>query len=200
MKKSEQPNLSLREMQMLPAEDQKKLFAKLDFIRNQAKTCNYSALYNAGAKTVAENIGIKVSEAQVILDAYWKRNWAVKKVSQMQVIKEITESASRVKGNWLWNPVSKSYVYMRNKKDVFSALNQSTGAYIFDLWLMNILARRSQITGQFHDSVVLHVKNNNRDAVKRLLQQCLDKLNKEVGLNVKFGMDIKFGDDYSFTT
>ncbi len=190
--------MTFGEMIALPEEEQKKLFTRLDIIRNQAKTCNYSALYNAGAKTVAESVGISVKDAQVILDAYWKRNWAVKKVSQMQIVKTIESRQSRVKGHWLWNPVSGSYVFMRNKKDVFSALNQSTGAYMFDMWVCNILSNRKQITGQFHDSIVLSVKKGYRQQVKALLQKAMDKLNEDVKLNVTLSMDTKFGDNYGF--
>lgn len=191
-------NLTLEQMQSLPEEEAKKLFSKLDKLRHQAKTVNYSALYNAGAETLSQNMQISKAHAKKILDAYWKRNFSVKKVADNQDIKTITKENCRVNGNWLWNPISKSYYSLRNKKDVFSTLNQGTGAYIFDLWLSKIIAKTNTITGQFHDSAVIMVKENNREKVKKILEDAMNEVNDELKLNAKLGVDFKFGKDYGF--
>ena len=47
---------------------------------------------------------------------------------------------------------------LRFDKDRFSTLNQGTGAYCFDTWVKYILSKRPQLTGQFHDEVILEIK------------------------------------------
>lgn len=189
---------SLQELKGLPPDQQKALFEKLDGIRNQAKTCNYAALYNVGADTLSESMHVSKEEAQKVLDAYWKRNWAVKKVAKLQKIKIIKDENSRIKGSWLWNPVARTYFRLRNQKDIFSTLNQSTGAYMFDMWLMNIIKKREQITGQFHDSVVLHILKDRRPQATKMLKDAMNDINEKKYISVPLDIDVKFGDNYGF--
>lgn len=191
-------SLSLHEMQSLPPDKQKELFNKLDSIRGKAKTVGFSALYNVGAETLSQTMGCSKKEAQLLLDTYWKRNWSVKRVAQEQKLRYIKREGGRVNGIWLWNPISRSYYYLRDAKDIFSTLNQSAGAYVFDCLLKILLSKRKQITAQFHDAVVLTVLKDRRAQVDKLFDDCVEELNNSLKLNVKISVDKKFGDNYGF--
>jgi len=160
-------------------------------IRTKYKPVNYSAIYGVKKKRLSRELGVSQAEAQKLLDAYWERNWAVKKVIEDTEVKYIGTEM------WLYNPVSRFWYSLRYEKDIFSTLNQGTGVYCFDTWVKNFREVRPQITAQFHDEVVLEIKEGAEEKCKKLLQEALDKTNKELILNVELGIDIQFGKRYS---
>jgi hypothetical protein len=168
--------------------------ASLKFIkktRQDYKKTNYSATYGIGAEKLARDLKSTKQVAKQLLNDFWKRNEAVRKVADACEVKT-------VKGTrWLYNPVSKFWYTLRKEHDRFSTLNQSTGVYVFDKWIWYTRKKRPQLTAQFHDEACYHVKKGNRDRMSRLLQEAIDKVNDEVKLNIKLSIDIKFGDTYA---
>lgn len=160
-------------------------------IRTKYKPVNYSAIYGIQKKKLARELGIKQDEAQKLLDAYWERNWAVKEVIKNTKIKHVGGEM------WLFNPVSRFWYSLRYEKDIFSTLNQGTGVYCFDTWIKNFREVRPQITGQFHDEVILEIKEGAEKKCEKFLRQALDKTNKELILNVQLDIDVQFGKRYS---
>ena len=169
----------------------KEVQAELKGLRHQYKTANYSATYGVGAAKLARTLGITVREAKALLDTYWSRNWALEKVVENTEVKTLNGEM------WLFNPVSKLWYSLRYKKDVFSTLNQSTGVFCFDRWIWYIMSKRPQLTGQFHDEIILCIKVGSRDKCKELLLWAIDSVNKELKLNVTLGISIDFGENYS---
>lgn len=55
-----------------------------------------------------------------------------------------------------YNPVSGFYYSLRYLKDVFSTLNQSTGVYIFDQWLLRVLMSGLNVPFQYHDELAVY--------------------------------------------
>ena len=98
---------------------------------------------------------------------------------------------------WVQNPVSKFWHSLRYEKDVFSTLNQSTGAYCFDKWVAYYRTCRGNIIGQFHDESINVVKEGDQDVHSNTLTWAIEKLNKELKLNVDLGIDIQYGQRYS---
>jgi hypothetical protein len=161
-------------------------------IRKRFKATNYSAVYGVGAPKLARELGIKEKEAKKLLDAYWERNWSVKKVAESQEVRVIGGEM------WLKNPVSGFYHLLRYKKDVFSTLNQSTGVYCFDTWVAYVRSRGVQVVAQFHDEIVLVEKDGlNTDHVVEQLNQAIEKTNQKLKLNVPLGIDVKVGKCYA---
>lgn len=159
--------------------------------RKKFKVVNYSATYGVGAPKLSREMKVTVAEAKFLLDAYWKRNWAIRKIAEDSKVK-------RVRGqDWIFNPVSKFWYSLRFEKDRFSTLNQSTGVYCFDSWVREVRKIRPQLTATFHDEIVLEVKKGHREQCAALLQSALDRVNKRLNLNVTLGIDIQFGDAYS---
>ncbi len=163
----------------------------LKAMRKNYKVVNYSATYGVGAAKLSRTTGMNIPQAQSLLDAYWNRNWSVKKFSEDQTIRQINGEM------WVQNPVSGFWHSLRYEKDVFSTLNQSTGAYCFDKWVAYYRTRRPNIIGQFHDESINLVKEGEQNAHSDILNWAIEKLNQELKLNVDLGIDIQYGQRYS---
>lgn len=161
-------------------------------VRKRYKPVNYSAVYGIKPPKLSRELKVKEKEAKALLDAYWKRNWAV-----LEVVKEL--QIKTVRGQmWLLNPVSNLYYSLRFEKDKFSTLNQGTGVYCFDKWIQKVLDKRYQLTGQFHDEGVWEIKLGNREKGSELLYKAIDEVNEELNLNVKLGIGSpQFGQNYA---
>lgn len=160
-------------------------------VRDIAKNGNYACQYGAGASRLVLTCGISLDAAKTLHAAYWKLNWAIRKVSSEQVTKTVDDQM------WLLNPVSGFWYSLRYEKDIFSTLVQGTASYVFDLWVFEILKVREQITAQFHDEVVLCIKEGSEDKATKLLNDSLDIVNKKLRLNRELGISIQFGKRYS---
>ena len=159
--------------------------------RKNFKAANYACIYGVGPPKLARETGLGVSQARTLIKAYWARNWAVEKLCEDVEVKSIDGEM------WLFNPVSKFWYSLRNKKDVFSTLNQGTGVYCFDKWITAFREKRNQLTAQFHDEVVLEIKKGNRGRCEKLLKEAIEGVNDELQLNVKLDVDIQFGCNYA---
>ena len=155
-------------------------------IRHNYKGGNYACTYGCGVPTLARQLGITESEAGKIHKAYWKRNWSLKSISK----------AVKTKGEWLFNPVSKMWYKLRSEKDIFSTLNQGTGVYCFDLWIGFILQHRPQLTAQFHDEIILEIKEGEEQQTEKLLKDSIARVNNLLKLNRNLDCDVQFGKTY----
>ena len=164
---------------------------ELKALRKNYKVVNYSATYGVGAAKLSRTTGMSVPQSQALLDAYWNRNWSVKKFSEDQKVRQINGEM------WVQNPVSGFWHSLRYEKDVFSTLNQSTGAYCFDKWVAYYRTRRPNIIGQFHDESINLVKEGEQNEHSVALNWAIEKLNQELKLNVDLGIDIQYGQRYS---
>jgi hypothetical protein len=150
-----------------------------------------SAMYGVGAPKLARELKVPVSEAKKLLEAYWKKNWAVKAYAENARIKKVNGQ------EWVYNPVSKFWYSLRSRKDVWSTTNQGTGVYCFDTWIKEFRKLRPQLTGQFHDEVILEVKEGSRDKAESLLRDAIDRTNEKLKLNVKLDISVQFGKSYA---
>jgi len=164
---------------------------QLKDLRKDFKVVNYSATYGVGKAKLARTTGMSEESAQELLDAYWKRNWSVKAFIDNQKVRKINDEM------WVQNPVSKFWHSLRYEKDVFSTLNQSTGAYCFDKWVAYYRTRRPNIIGQFHDESINLVRKGEEDEHSAALEWAIKKLNQNLKLNVDLGIQIQYGQRYS---
>ena len=164
---------------------------QLKDLRKDFKVVNYSATYGVGKAKLARTTGMSEEAAQELLDAYWKRNWSVKAFIDNQKVRKINDEM------WVQNPVSKFWHSLRYEKDVFSTLNQSTGAYCFDKWVAYYRTRRPNIIGQFHDESINLVRKGEEDEHSAALEWAIKKLNQNLKLNVDLGIQIQYGQRYS---
>lgn len=171
---------------------------RYDFIkkqRSQAKVINFSATYGAGPPKIAATLKCSLQEATNLHDTYWKRNAAVKKTANDCKVKVVRGQ------KWLYNPVSGFWMFLKAEKDRFSTLNQSSGVYVFDTWLRNVREALNpvgiRICLQYHDELLLVCKKESRVFVENILKSSMDKVNKELGLNVSINIDTQFGINYA---
>lgn len=171
-------------------EQHKKGEINLKPIRKKYKAANYSAIYGIGGSRLARDIDVPRKEADGLLEAYWKRNWSIKRVSETQKVKIVCNTM------WLLNPVSGFWISLRAEKDIFSSLNQSTGVYCFDTWLYYSRSLGLPVAAQFHDEQLAPVKIGNEGFAKGILKDAIDYTNKKLKLNVPLGVDVQFGKNY----
>ena len=185
--------MTLKEMQELPEEEQKKLFNEIKEKRFLAKTTNFSCLYGAGPPKIADTTGMSLKEAELLHTAYWKRNKAVKQVSASVITKVVNENM------WLYNPVSTFWYPLRYEKDIFSGLNQSTGVYCFDRYLMEIRKRDIKISFQYQDEWMACFDRRERteNDVRNVIEESINIVNNNLKLNVPLGSSADFGLNYA---
>lgn len=161
-------------------------------IRDQYKVANYSCIYGVGAPKLSKTTGTSVKEARKLIRAYWDRNWSVKALVKDVVTK--TDSRGQM---WLQNPINNFWYSVRSEKDIFSTLNQGSGAFVFDLWLKKIRKRGIIPILQYHDEFLAFNKKKDRERVKRILEESMEKVNKTLNLNVEIKVDVQFGETYA---
>lgn len=177
-------------MKALPKDKQKELYDKIHQIRKPSKVTNYSSTYGIREKKLARDLNCTVEFAKSLLDAFWKKNWAVQKVANDCEVKHTGQSM------WLKNPVSGFWYQLRNEKDRFSTLNQGTGVYCFDKWLYYVRGLGCKINFQFHDEKGSIVPVGKEQERKDLLEKAMQMTNDDLKLNVPLGIDVKFGKSY----
>lgn len=178
-------------MKQLPEEAQKELFNKIKLARQKGKVTGYSAVYGVGAAKLARELKVSKQEAQKLLDAYWKKHWAVKAVSEKMITKVVNGQ------KWLLNPINNFWYSLRNDRDIWSTLNQGSGSYCFDSWIKEIFKRRKQLTASYHDEVILEIKKDSFEKAKSMLIDSINSVNDKLKLNVKLDVDSHAGYRYS---
>jgi DNA polymerase family A len=158
-------------------------------VRKVFKPVNYSAVYGVGKVKLSRTTGMPESQCQELLDAYWDRNWSVKKIAEDQTVRTIGGQM------WLYNPVSRFWISLRYRKDVFSSLNQSTGVFCFDTWLAHCWVKGIRGVAQFHDETL--VLSDDDDWTYQTMKTAIAEVNDKLQLNVPLDVDPKFGTDYA---
>ena len=160
--------------------------------RHEAKTVNFSATYKVGAKTLARTLKCTVKKAQQIIDAYWKRNKGILDFEKSCETKTIRGQL------WVKQPVSGFWYTLRNMKDIFSTVNQSTAVYVFDMWLKHIRQQSIKLSGQFHDEWLSILSSLiSQDEIRSKVNEAMRLTNEELKLNVEISCSLDFGNCYS---
>lgn len=64
---------------------------------------------------------------------------------------------------WLFNPISKLWMFLKAEKDRFSTLNQSSGVWVFDTWVKFVRESLEKdniyVILQYHDEILLVCPN-----------------------------------------
>ena len=160
-------------------------------LRKAYKVVNYSATYGVGAPKLARETGMAEKDAKKLLDAFWKRNWAIQKVSVDLRVRELFGTM------WLQNPVSKFWYQLRSDKDRFSTLNQGTGVFCFDSWVAICRKNGLKTIGQFHDEIIVLTEQGKEKETEATMHAAIASVNKRVQLNVDLGVDAQFGSTYA---
>ncbi len=175
--------------------EEKTEFKALKLIRGNAKVVNFSGVYGAGPPKMAETLKSDLAFAEKLHTAYWKRNSSVKKVAKNCKVAKVRNQA------WLYNPVSGLWMFLKEDKDRFSTLNQSTGVYVFDTWMKYVRRRLNpmgiKILLQYHDELLIQYKKEFKTVVAMHLKEAMIEANEELQLNVKIEISSNFGKNYA---
>ena len=166
-------------------------FKGIKKIRKKFKPVNYASVYGVRPKKLSRTTGMSMQEAAVLIDSYWERNWAVNRFAEDQEVKTVGGQM------WVKNPVNNFWYTLRFEKDIFSTLNQGTGAYCFDQWVAHYLTRRPNIVGQFHDESINDIPLGEEQEHEAALKWAIQAVNAKLKLNVDLDVDVQFGSRYS---
>lgn len=162
---------------------------------NHVTITGNSATYGAGGPKIAKTAGITVQEGYELHRIYWERNKAVKQAANDAIVKEVNGQ------KWLLNPISGFWMFLKEEKDKFSTLNQSSGVFVFDMWLREVkklLKPKSiPVLMQYHDEIMLICKKTDKDFVEKSLNKAMVTTNKLLNLNVEITVSVEFGDNYA---
>lgn len=177
----------------LDAAASKILMGKLKEARSKGKTTNYASLYLVGAETLGRNLSISKIEAQGLIDAYWKIHWAVR------VAAESFETKVTQDQMWILCPISKFWHPIRNIKDAFSVVNQSSAVYCFNIWLWNITMQGVWPILQTHDDELLRCKEEDVDKYVKITNEAMRRTNEQLNLNVELACEVQVGFNFAET-
>lgn len=172
------------------ASDSVDRFKELDILRGEAKTLNYSATYGVGATTLSRTLKKSVSYCKKLIDAYWRLHEPLKQIAENQVVKVIDNRL------WLYNPMVGFWLELRNEKDIFNTLIQSSGSIITYTWAYLCMKAGLNLSLVYHDEVAAMV-NREDDAVKAVLFSSIAKVNKIFNLSPEMSVDVQYGNNYS---
>jgi DNA polymerase I-like protein with 3'-5' exonuclease and polymerase domains len=140
-------------------------------------------------------MGITLKQAKALHTAYWERNKAVKEASKAFKTKKVNRQ------KWILNPISGFYLFLKEEKDKFSTVNQSSGAYVFDTWLSNLRKRLTPlgipVRKQYHDEFMTTCKKVLKDVVNRHVYEAMEETNKQLKLNITIRVDTAWGNNYA---
>jgi DNA polymerase I-like protein with 3'-5' exonuclease and polymerase domains len=178
------------ELELYKAGD-KEVKSRLKPIRDIYKVANYSCIYKVGAEKLGKTVGMKTREAKALIQSYWDRNWSIKQLPNDIEVKTINDQM------WLLNPVSRLWYSVRSERDIFSTLNQGTGAFVFDVWLKYMMSEGVIPFLQYHDEMVALIEEGREGETKRIIEESMVKVNDLLKLNVVIGVDVQFGQTYA---
>ena len=104
---------------------------------------------------------------------------------------------------WAYNPISKFWYFLKADKDKFSTVNQSSGDYVFNLWLKYIKEDLNKlkynVAYQCHDELLISLKKEDKNLVSRIVKDSMIKVNEELKLNIVISISVEFGINYAET-
>lgn len=188
-------NKEIQRMHDLPEDQKKKLMQEIKNKRSKGKTTNYASLYLVGADTLSRNLKISKAEAKDLIDAYWEVHWAVKEITKTFKTRVINGET------WIFNPVSKIWYFLRNEKDKFSVINQSTAVYCFNKWVYYVSKRVGFPIIQTHDDLMLRKVDDKKVIEETMIQikEAMKDVNEDLKLNVKLDCEVQYGHTFAET-
>lgn len=179
----------------LNAEDRDYVYAR----RTDAKPVNYLSVYGGTSKALILQTGWTEKRCKDAIDAYWEKNWAVKKIADEQIV--VTDA---LKLDWLVNPINGFCYSVRSEKDRFSTLAQGTGSFLFDMWIDRILTKQKEKWGKqtqtmtYHDEGAWVFRDTPplREAFYKIIKESLQEISEEYILRRHLDCEVQFGKRY----
>jgi DNA polymerase I - 3''-5'' exonuclease and polymerase domains len=90
---------------------------------------------------------------------------------------------------------------LRNEKDKFSVVNQSTAVYCFNKWVYYVVKRLGWPITQTHDDLMLRVEDTPEaiDNAMKQIKAAMEDVNEDLKLNVKLDCEVQTGHTFAET-
>ena len=165
-------------------------YKSINNTRSDAKTLNYSATYGVGAPTLSRSINKPTRYAKKLIDAYWKLHKPLKQIAEDQMVKVIDNRM------WLYNSMVGFWLELRNEKDIFNTLIQSSGSIITYTWAYLVMNKGLSLSLVYHDELAAFV-NKKHPLVKSTIDRSIDQVNRLFELEPKMSVDLQYGKSYA---
>jgi hypothetical protein len=190
------PHLKLAETAGVVTHEQVELYKSgedksIKPVRDIFKNGNYACQYGAWPPRIAITCKVPIEKAQEIFDAYWVINKSIKQATDAQITKTVEGQ------QWLKNPISGFWYFLKKEKDIFSTLVQGSASFIFDMWLAFTLEKYDTLIGQFHDEFILRGKESDKERIISVIDEAIEKTNNYLKLNRKLEIGTEVGKRYS---
>ncbi len=164
--------------------------------RSRAKAVNFGIVYGITGFGLAEQIGIGRKEAQTYIDSYLEKYSGIKSYMNDTIEKaKETGYVETLFGRRRYIQELKSSNYMVREFGKRAAMNtpiQGTAADIMKIAMNNVYAKLNEsgldakIVLQVHDELILEVKEEQKEAAKNILKDCMENATKlEIPLKVE---------------
>lgn len=168
--------------------------------QNGIITITGNCVYGGTYKALMRQTGWDEQRCKDAIKAYWDKNWSVKAIAEEQVT--IIDSRNK---EWLINPINGFLYNIRSEKDRFSTLAQGTGAFLFDMWLDDIITTmkerwgRATLTAQMHDELVIVCKDTQRirKVMYDIIKGSVKNVSEKFKLRRELDCDVAFGKSYA---
>jgi DNA polymerase I len=165
--------------------------------RSNAKTFIYGFLYGAGDEKIGKIINKGAKEGKSI------KNKFLKKLPALKYLKDAVANAADERG-WVKGLDGRA-IPVRHSHASLNTLLQSCGAIICKTWYV-FIARAikeanldAQIVAFIHDEVQLVVKEGQEDATGKLIQLCMEEVQRHFKFRCKLDSEYKYGRNWADT-
>lgn len=165
--------------------------------RSNAKTFIYGFLYGAGDEKIGKIINKGSKEGKSI------KNKFLKKLPALKYLKDAVAKAAEDRG-WVKGLDGRA-IPVRHSHASLNTLLQSAGAIICKTWYV-FIARAikeanldAQIVAFIHDEVQLVVKKGQEDATGKLIQLCMEEVERHYNFRCKLDSEYKYGRNWADT-
>lgn len=169
-------------------------------MRSRAKAVNFGIVYGIGAFSLAQDLKISKKEAEEYMSIYFERYPKIKKYLE-DIVKDAEETGYvlTILNRRRFIPEIKSsnkIVKALGDRLAMNAPIQGSAADIIKLAMVNVYNRlneknlKSELILQVHDELILNVKKDEFEEVKKLVQS---EMENAIKLKVALDVDVNFG-------
>ena len=169
-------------------------------MRSRAKAVNFGIVYGISAFSLSQDLKIPKAEAQEYMNIYFERYPKIKEYLE-NIVKDAEENGYvlTILNRRRFIPeinASNKIVKALGERLAMNAPIQGSAADIIKIAMINVYNRlkerklKSQLILQVHDELILNVKENEFEEVKKIV---VDEMENAVKLNVALDVDINTG-------
>lgn len=165
--------------------------------------------YGAGVDKISESGGLRRKEAKLLHTGYWDINWSVEEFAKARTTKivsgvnwvkrgpKVSDLVKVKQQKWVWNEFTRMWLFLKNDKDIFSAINQNNGVKVFDIWCYFMMKEGFNISAEFHDEWIAYIKDEEAEDVESKIIEAMEKVNKYFNPPIPIECDFQVGYKYS---